>query len=269
MAATDRSDAVSGNPNTQYVDPNANAAPAPAEISDDAVYVVDGQQISGKDLRAQRLMHADYTRKTQTLAGERRQYEAATQLLTSLQTDPQGTLAQLAQHFGVNLGGNEPSPNFGFEPPEEEQDDPRLAALEARQQEFDAFQEQQLERQADEFLQTKMQEVHGLAEQLGLEVDEEELFSFAFQNNYVDPVAAFLTMNAQDLPNRARERAIEEYTAKRGLPVSRSTRNTTATRQAQPRPPARNIAEALNQALEEAGVTDLSEVDTIPLFRQG
>jgi hypothetical protein len=268
MAATNRSDAVSGSPNSEFVDPNANAAPAPAEISDDATYVVDGQQLTGSELRASMLRQADYTRKTQTLAQERRQYEAAAQLLNSLQTNPQGTLAQLAQHFGVQMGGNEPSPNFGYEP-EEEVDDPRIAALEARQQEFDAFQEQQLEQQADQFLQQKMQEVHGLAEQLGIEVDEEELFSFAFQNNYVDPVAAFLTMNAQDLPTRAKERAVEEYTAKRGLPISRTSRFTGNTRQAQPRPAARNMQEALQMALEEAGVGDLSEVETIPLFRQG
>lgn len=266
MVAPQRADAVTGTPTTEFVDPNANAAPAPAEISDDAVYVVDGQQVSGKDLRAQRLMHADYTRKTQTLAGERRQYEAATQLLSSLQADPQGTLAQLAQHFGVPMGGPEPSPSFD-EP--EEEPDPRYAQLEGQVAELSAFQEAQLERQADEYLAQKMQEVSSLAEQLGIEVDEEELFSYAFQNNYVDPVAAFLTMHAQDLPGRARETALAEYTAKRGLPVARSSRFTGNTRQAQPRPPARNMAEALQQALEEAGVSSLDEVETTPLFRQG
>lgn len=267
MPTPQRADAVTGTPSTEFVDPNANAAPAPAEISDDATYVVDGQQISGKDLRSQRLMHADYTRKTQTLSGERKQYEAATQLLNSLQADPQGTLAQLAQHFGVQMGGTETSPAYA--PEEEEEPDPRYAHLEGQVAELSAFQEQQLERQADEFLAQKMQEVNSLADQLGLQVDEEELFSYAFQNNYIDPVAAFLTMHAQELPARAGQRAIEDYTAKRGLPVSRSTRHTANTRQAQPRPPARNMSEALQQALDDAGVNDLSEVETVPLFRQG
>lgn len=259
-----RSDSLSGAPATQMVDPTPTGEPAPSEIADDAQYVVGGETITGRELREGRLRHADYTRKTQTLAGERQRYEAASQLLNMLETDPQGTLAQLAQHYGARLAGPEPSPTSGpqFYPDDEEEgaQDPRYDELHGRVEELSAFAEQQLEQQADAYLQEQMGKVHGLAEQLGIEVDEEELFSFAFQNNFVDPVAAFLRMHADELPQRAGQRAVEQFVAKRGLPVARTSLNRAATERAQPARRPRNIAEAFERALEEHGLNDVSEI---------
>jgi hypothetical protein len=45
---------------------------------------------------------ADYTRKTQELAEQRRQVQFAAALQEALQNDPNGTLELLSQHYGVN-----------------------------------------------------------------------------------------------------------------------------------------------------------------------
>jgi len=45
---------------------------------------------------------ADYTRKTQELAEQRRQVQFAGALQEALQNDPKGTLELLSQHYGVN-----------------------------------------------------------------------------------------------------------------------------------------------------------------------
>jgi hypothetical protein len=45
---------------------------------------------------------ADYTRKTQELAEQRRQVQFATALQEALQNDPKGTVELLSQHYGVN-----------------------------------------------------------------------------------------------------------------------------------------------------------------------
>ena len=45
---------------------------------------------------------ADYTRKTQELAEQRRQVQFASDLQEALQNDPKGTLSLLSQHYGVD-----------------------------------------------------------------------------------------------------------------------------------------------------------------------
>jgi hypothetical protein len=265
-----RSDSLTGAPSAQPVDPAPHGEPTPSEIADDAQYVVGGETITGRELREGRLRHADYTRKTQTLAGERQRYEAASQLLNMLETDPQGTLAQLAQHYGARLAGPEPPSTLGpqFGPNEgEDEEDPRYAELTGRVEELSAFAEQQLEQQADAYLAEQMGKVHQLAEQLGLDVDEEELFSYAFQNNFVDPVAAFLRLHADDLPQQAGRKAVEEFVAKRQLPVARTSLNRADVQRAQPKAPPKNVREALYQALEQEGVGDMSEVPLTHGFR--
>lgn len=44
---------------------------------------------------------ADYTRKTQELAQEREQYQFASALQAALESDPQGTINLLAEHYGI------------------------------------------------------------------------------------------------------------------------------------------------------------------------
>lgn len=50
--------------------------PAGAEIDPELEYMVDGEPIKGKDLLSGRLMQADYTRKTQAVAEERKRFQA-------------------------------------------------------------------------------------------------------------------------------------------------------------------------------------------------
>ena len=65
---------VESDPNDEPIVPDdtaASAAPTAIELSDDATVKIDGQEYSVKDLKAERLMRADYTRKTTELARER------------------------------------------------------------------------------------------------------------------------------------------------------------------------------------------------------
>jgi hypothetical protein len=112
-----------------------------------------------------------------------------------------------------------------------------------------------------------MEQVHKTAERLGLEVDEEELFSFAFQNNFVDHQAAYLRMHAEEIPERAGRKAVQEFIDRRNQPIHRTSLNRAPSERVQPQRRPRNIREAFGQAMDEAGVTDISLLDTLPIYR--
>lgn len=252
-------DAYSGEPTSTPVDTNPTPDNAPHQLSDDAQYVVDGQVITGKDLRAQRMMQADYTRKTQGLSQERQNYEAASRLLGYLQENPREALKELAEHYNVPLTGLETSNTTGQQFQEDELD-PRLSELQQRVSRQEAFAEQQLQQEADRFIESRMQEVRQTAERLGLDqVDEEAIFQYAINNNLHDPMFAFYGLYGEEIPQSAARKGVQDYSAKRGLPVNRGSLQG-APRSPQNRPRARSISEALSQALEDEGVDDLGNL---------
>lgn len=55
----------------------------PVTIADDAVVVIDGEEVTGAELKASRLRQADYTRKTQEVAAERREVETLREQMVS------------------------------------------------------------------------------------------------------------------------------------------------------------------------------------------
>ena len=59
------------------------------------------QEVSQSELVKGYMRTADYTRKTQLLADQRRQLEDANQLILSLERNPQATLTVLARHYNV------------------------------------------------------------------------------------------------------------------------------------------------------------------------
>lgn len=83
-------------------------------IADESYTIkVDGQERSVNRDELVRLAQQgdDYTRKTQALAADRQRLSAAETLLNQLRDDPQGTLAQLAEHYqidGVNFEDLDP-----------------------------------------------------------------------------------------------------------------------------------------------------------------
>ena len=66
---------------------------------------IDGkhQEVSLEELRDGYQRQSDYTRKTQELASERKRLQQAEAIVSSLETDPDGTLTALADAFGVQM----------------------------------------------------------------------------------------------------------------------------------------------------------------------
>tara|TARA_R110000772_G_scaffold75944_12_gene164480 strand:- start:517 stop:1377 length:861 start_codon:yes stop_codon:yes gene_type:complete len=67
------------------------------------VVQVGDEQIPLSELRDSGLRMADYTRKTQELADQRREFEQATTLAKMLEVNPRGTIEYLAQQNGLTL----------------------------------------------------------------------------------------------------------------------------------------------------------------------
>jgi deoxyribodipyrimidine photolyase len=60
-------------------------------------------EVTLDELRSGYMRQADYTSKTQEVAALRSQLHRAEALMTAVQTDPQGTLAALADHYGISM----------------------------------------------------------------------------------------------------------------------------------------------------------------------
>lgn len=67
------------------------------------VVQVGDEQVSLSELRDSGLRMADYTRKTQDLADQRREVEQATTLQKMLEVNPKGTIEYLAQQNGLSI----------------------------------------------------------------------------------------------------------------------------------------------------------------------
>ena len=105
---------------------------------------VDGQEefIPLEEARAGYQRQADYTRKTQELAQQRSELGWAAAMKAALDQDPQGTLSLLQAHYGVQTPAPQPVPQMSQDPFDDwlsnddgwqqTQQDPRVAALEAR-----------------------------------------------------------------------------------------------------------------------------------------
>ena len=107
---------------------------------------------------------ADYTRKTQLLASQRRQLEDANQLMVALERNPGATLQVLARHFGVE--DYEPEPGDTGPTPEQV----RLAQLEQ-------WAQADMARQREAAVDAQLVSLH---QQYG-DFDENALFEFAVE----------------------------------------------------------------------------------------
>lgn len=119
---------------------------------------------------------ADYTRKTQLLASQRRQLEDANQLMVALERNPQATLQVLARHYGVD----EYEPEEGSGPTAEQV---RIAQLEQ-------WAQAEAARQREAAVDAELNQLH---QQYG-DFDEEALFTFAVERGVQDLETALRAM---------------------------------------------------------------------------
>lgn len=115
MSDIDHVESVPETPLEGQVEAGAETGEAPAaepreyfvwdEFADKPVKLtVDGEEIEVplKEALSGYQRQADYTRKTQSLAEQRKQVQFGAALQEALQNDPKGTLDLLSQHYGVN-----------------------------------------------------------------------------------------------------------------------------------------------------------------------
>jgi len=171
---------------------------------------VDGQQWDADAIRNGALMHADYTQKTQAVAQQRAQYDAASQLVAALQQDPLAAIRELAQATGVDLreavtggqgqGGN-PDPyaqgNLGNDEGDVDPNSPlgqRIARLEQALEQQGQQLEGSQDREAEAFLDQEAANASRLFEQYGVPFDDEALFQFAVERGIEDVETAAKAM---------------------------------------------------------------------------
>lgn len=199
-------DAVSGQPSSPAATAVARGGyqggqPAGADTGGEPSFDIGGQQVPLSELQRGYLRQSDYTQKTQQLSGQRQQYEAASRLVEALQSDPHGTLLQLAEASGVDLGSLQNPQGQGFgeggfgqaqgQDPGQGLDpnDPvhaELIALRQQVQELSQGQESMEDHQANAWLDQETATAAQLFEQSGLEFDPEELYQYAAEREIAD-----------------------------------------------------------------------------------
>jgi hypothetical protein len=180
---------------------------------------VDGseEQVSLEELRDGYQRQSDYTRKTQELASERKRLEQAEAIVSSLESDPEGTLLALGDAFGVNpvtpqqvsSPRSDTSDEWATDTWEETPDPTsnRIAQLEARLAAQDRLhRRQEVEKQVED-LQTE----YGT-------FDPSDLFQHALRHKIGNLEAALTHMRYGDVADRAAklEKEQERTEAKRG-----------------------------------------------------
>lgn len=139
---------------------------------------VDGEEIEVplKEALAGYQRQADYTRKTQQVAEQRKQVQFGAALQEALQNDPKSTLDLLAQHYGVN--GQQPSEEEElFADPTQKQ----VRQLEARVQ---AFEQEKAMRDLE-------RTVESLSKRYGELFDPEEVVAKALATGNADLEAVY------------------------------------------------------------------------------
>jgi hypothetical protein len=160
---------------------------------------VDGQEVevAQSELVAGYQRQADYTRKTQQLADQRKDLQDAQALLNALQRNPHQTLAVLAQAYGIPVGGGEQQNGETEYQSDEER---RVAQLES-------WQATEVQRQREAQIDRTLTQLH---QQYG-EFSDDDLFSFAVAKNVMDLETALRAMRydagTPNPPRRSEKRA--------------------------------------------------------------
>lgn len=152
---------------------------------------------------------ADYTRKTQELSEQRRQVQFGAALQEALQNDPQGTLALLGQHYGVQ------------QTPSEEEDlytDPVEKQYRQLEQRIQAFEQQKA---MDELERT----VQSLQSKYGSDFDANEVVAKALALGSSDLEAVYKQLAFDKVYEDAKAvRALREKKAQEQVQVTQAKR---------------------------------------------
>ena len=209
---------------------------------------VDGEEseVTLEELQDGYQRQADYTRKTQELADERKRLQQAEAIVSSLENNPEETLKALGEAFGVAQPVRQAAPvqesydSWEGEAQPEDATAKRLAELEARLEQQDRLaRKQQVEKQ-----------VEGLKEQYG-EFDSDELFQHALRHKIGNLEAALTHMRFGEVSEKATklEKEQERTGAKRDASVVESGGSTAAQAvKTQTKTPPQTIREAFAQA---------------------
>ena len=203
--------------NTESPEPAMADTPVvPSEVATepgDHTVKIDGEerQVTLREHQQGYHRQADYTRKTQDLAAERKRLQQAEAIVSALESDPAGTLTALGDAFGVQgqPAAQPDSYESGWEGPEDPTSQ-RIALLEGRLEAQDRVQsQQQLEKQ-----------VEGLRGQYG-DFDSNELYQHALRHKIGNLEAALTHMRYGDVAARANklEKEQERTEAKRDASV--------------------------------------------------
>jgi len=173
----------------------------------------DGRKVSAKDVETWEkghMMQADYTRKTQELSEQRRQFDTERQqhqeqvewftqngeqaqkalsLWDQLSRDPIGTLEKVREHY-ESMGVYEPK-----DPNELARDD-QIRRLETEKQQLAQEKQQLAQQEAFNRLDAQFK---GLEKDYGDKFNREEVIQFMLQNNFFDAEKAFKALKADDL----------------------------------------------------------------------
>jgi hypothetical protein len=177
-----------------YVDNPEASIDVPLEPGESYTVKVDGveEQVTLEELQHGYQRQSDYTRKTQHVAAERDRLRQAEQIVTALESDPEGTLRTLAQSFELDLGQPaSPSGDYNWD----EGEDPnaqKIANLEYRvAQSENRSRQEAIERQVME-----LQETYG-------RFDSRELLSHALHHKIPNLEAAYTHWQFNEVKNTA------------------------------------------------------------------
>ena len=153
---------------------------------------VDGQEVMVplKEALSGYQRQADYTRKTQELAEQRKQVQYATALQEALQQDPAGTLQLLQQQLGVTL--------IQDQQVEEEYLDPSEKQLQQLEQRIATFEQQKA---MDDLTKT----IDSLQGKYGDDFDADEVVAKALATGSTDLEAVFKQINFDKVYSTASE----------------------------------------------------------------
>ena len=180
---------ASDNVGTEFLEAETVESSEPVET----LFEVDGSPITADEAKNGYLRQADYTRKTQELAEQRRQLQNAEILQSALQRDPQATLRALADPYNVPFSASKTetasTPDTGFWGDDDASDEGK-AVNDPRLDELVQWRQQQEIAAAQAHIKT---ELSTLESQYG-DFDRTEVLRFALENNFPDVTAAFKAM---------------------------------------------------------------------------
>ena len=155
---------------------------------------VDGQevQVSREELVNGYQRQADYTRKSQQVAADRRRLADAELLMSKLDENPMATIQVLMQHYGVDYGeGEDGEPQITGPTPEQIQ-----------LRELQQWQAGELQRQREAAVDAELDRLH---REYG-DFEHEDLFGFALDHNVRDLETALRAMTFRPAADKRTEK---------------------------------------------------------------